>query len=267
MRTSRPVSSATSRRAVCSSRLARVRRALRQRPGPAVTSRRRLPTTNWGIPSSYRTTMPPAEVAVAFLRRATAPRRRSEVGAVPGRPERAQCIDDHGRGGRPVDVGAAGRLDGAPARAELDERRESGPPEHGRPRRGGAGTCRWRGGRAAARGPATTGGRNAPPAAPRTWRRCCAAWAQSYRFRPACKRSPRGVRAARSGVSAPRASASAISRSRPRDRAAATSGAWARERREVRVERPASPRVNGPVRAARIPRAWALPSVCSTSGR
>ncbi len=84
MRTSRPVSSATSRRAVASRRLV---------AGPGVPfgsvhvllssrSRRRLPTTSWARPSAYRTTMPPAEVAVAFLRRATAPRRRWDVGAV-----------------------------------------------------------------------------------------------------------------------------------------------------------------------------------------
>ena len=42
-------------------------------------SRRRLPTTSHGCPPSYRTTIPPAEVAVEPLSRATAPTRRSSA--------------------------------------------------------------------------------------------------------------------------------------------------------------------------------------------
>ncbi len=76
MRTLSPVSSSTSRMAVCS----------RLSPGSGVPlgsvqvrpsrSRRRLPTTSHGWPDSYRTTIPPAEVAVEVLRPATAPTRR-----------------------------------------------------------------------------------------------------------------------------------------------------------------------------------------------
>ena len=69
-------------------------------------SRRRPPTTSWGRPASYRTTMPPAEVAVAVLRRATAPRRRWDAGPlrsarnVPNASSPTAGLGDRGRADR-----------------------------------------------------------------------------------------------------------------------------------------------------------------------
>ena len=86
IRTSSPVSSATSRNAVCSRVSPAVGVPLGSVQVRLSRSRRRLPTTSDGPSESNRTTTPPAEVAVADLRRATAPtRRRIDVPSQCGR--------------------------------------------------------------------------------------------------------------------------------------------------------------------------------------
>ena len=100
MRTSRPVSSATSRRAVSSVDSPRFGVPLGRVQARPSRSRRRLPTTSWGRPSSCRTTMPPADVAVAFLSRATAPYRRARCAPVRVHPTASSAsarpgADDH----------------------------------------------------------------------------------------------------------------------------------------------------------------------------
>ena len=211
MRTSRPVSSATSRIAVSS----RVSPALGVPFGRVqVTmsrSRRREPTTRCGSPSSNRTTIPPADVAVVVLSRATAPWRRWTGG--PSRlgrnaPSASRSQDEVGRPS----------LDAAGPRGRRATRREAG---QGRFRPDGGGP----------------------------WRRVVAAWNEPAARRPRCRSRARddgctnraaeraayfaamlsstgpmvplqtGVASddrrfpAASGVRAPRASARAISRS------------------------------------------------------
>ena len=129
------------------------------------------------------------------------------------------------------------------------QRRSTGGPARG--------TSRTVEGRAGARGRASRDGRIGPPGGPRTWPRCCDPWeamvpVQAGLARPQRARSR--IFADASGASAPRASARSISR---------------RGRGDVQVQRrrgvaraasrggprsvPTSPRVIGPVRAARMP--------------
>ena len=213
IRTSSPVSSPTSRRAVssvvssgCGVPLGRVH----VRPS---RSRRRLPTTSWGRPASYRTTMPPAEVAVAVLRRATAPGRRWDddphpiVRSGPSASPQPAGHDALGRTASPV----AAR-DGSRASARTVRRRRRAA-RSGRPwwRR----TSPALRGRVGALALDSTGARNAPPAAPRTWRRCYVPWAAMVLGR-SCLASARPSVArmvsAVSGASARRSSARSISR-------------------------------------------------------
>ena len=82
-----------------------------------------------GLPSSKRTTMPPAEVAVPVLSRATAPWRRSSGGS---RPRRRTPSSGRRPGPRPAVDDAAGRVaavDRAPVAAELGEDAVAGSAE------------------------------------------------------------------------------------------------------------------------------------------
>ena len=179
IRTSRPVSSATSRRAVCSRGLAGVGRALGQGPGHgrrvrAGGCRRRggdvrlVPDDDaargrgGGGPQA-------CHGAVAALDDG---RRR------PVRPERAQCIATAGRGRPPRTMGRAGRGPRQRARSRA-KGAGIGAAQDGLARRARRRTRRRARGRAGARAPGSTGARIAPPAGPRTWRRCCAPWARN----------------------------------------------------------------------------------------
>ncbi len=213
MRTSSPVSSATSRSAVSSMVSAPCGVPLGRVHVRPTRSRRRLPTTNCGRPFSYRTTMPPAEVAVLVLRRATAPRRRWD-----GDPTRTDRTEPNassptaGPGGRGrLSVSVVGR---ASPTADADTGRH--------PSRG-ARSGRWppprttsaRRGRGDAHGHGSTGARNALPVGPRTSRRCCGPWAamvlgQSCLASAALSDSR--MAEAVSGASAPRSRARSISR-------------------------------------------------------
>ena len=126
-----PVSSATSRRAVSSV----------VSPGLGVPfgrvhvqpsrSRRRLPTTNHARPDSWRITMPPADVAVTALRRATAPTRRR--GARPRAPGAGPLHHDQWTGPATPTMGRSGGLDGAPTGAQPGQRSDVGAVQDGRP--------------------------------------------------------------------------------------------------------------------------------------
>ena len=128
--TSSPVSSATSRRAVCSV----------DSPGWGVPFGRvqvwislRRPATNRGIPASNRTTTPPAEVAVACFRRATAPTRRSIGSRAPGRSDATSASTPRDADSTALGASGPGRLDRSPARPESEQRSEVGSAQHGRP--------------------------------------------------------------------------------------------------------------------------------------
>ena len=236
IRTSRPVSSPTSRIAVCS----------RVSPGLGVPfgsvqvtmsrSRRREPTTRCGSPDSKRTTIPPADVAVAVLSRATAPWRRWTGG--PSRRGRNAPSASRWRdaGGRPSLAAAgppgrrASRLGAGRATLPSGRRRTRGAGRRGleragcakaevplaRPRRRVHETGR-RAGRVL-RGDAVLHG----PMVPRQ----TAVASDDRRFLPA------------SGVSAPRASARAISRSAAAHVQVEDPGCMLAEGRQVGLERP-----------------------------
>ena len=272
IRTSRPVSSATSRRAVSSRRLAPVRAC------PSAGSRSGRRARDGGCrrratagPTSWRTTMPPADVAVAVLSRATAPMRRAGVGPSRRRPDRAHCIATErprataarSRGRRPAGWRAS-RLAAGVSGAT------SGPVQDGRSRAGRAGTSRTAAGRAGARGRGPTGGRIGPPGGPRTWRRCCAPWAAMVpRSGRPCKRRVEHFAHLRrvSGASAPRASAQVDLATRRGDVEVQDARGVGPQRCEVGPQG-ARRRRGSSGRSARrgSPRARALPSVPSMSG-
>ena len=197
--------------------------------------------------------MPPADVAVPVLRRATAPWRRSIGGSCRRAPEPVQLIATAGRGRPSVAprVGA-GRI----ARQSPRSRARTLPPG------------RWRTVRRGGRGPEGAGAAEAEsPLAglrrgadeprrldgPRTARRCCAPWAPMVPPQTGVASGSASVirsSAAASGVRARRSTAIAISRSASaRYRATAPGRVGARARRGARRTVPRSPRVIGPVRA------------------
>ena len=241
IRTSRPVSSATSRRAVSSVVSPRSGVPLGSVQVRPSRSRRRLPTTSWGRPASYRTTMPPAEVAVAVLRRATAPG-GAGTATRPGAPGAGPVHrDQRARIGRSRTRGRAGRW-AAPAGAQAGD----GPASEPRSTVGARPTAREGRGRRA--GPSR---RSRARLDGRTNR---AAGRAAYLAAMLCSMGRNGSASvgrlqapssravahglAVSGASAPRASARSISRRGGGDvERRATPGAWARERGEVRLER------------------------------
>ena len=175
--------------------------------------------------------MPPAEVAVAVLSRATAPWRRSSG----GRARRGRSAPSASR-----PRAAAGRRWARPAGAariarqsprRLGEDAAAGSAEDGQAGRTRAGTSRPRGGPAGARAPAPTGRTNrAAGRAAYFAAMLCSMGRNGTASDRRCKRRRAG-RSAASGVSAPRASARRdLALARRRGRAATTSGAWARER-------------------------------------
>ena len=126
-----------------------------------------------------------------------------------------------------------------------------------------------RGGRAGARARGWTGGRIGPPAGPRTWRRCCAAWAAMV------PRQSGLASAASSAVAigarlrcqrAPLLGERDLRRAAAHGTGPATPGACARSAARCAASVPTSPRVIGPVSAARTPSARALSRVPSMSG-
>ena len=220
-------------------------------------SRRRMPTTSCGTLVALRTTIPPAEVA-----RACPQARHGAAGALarePRGPRRtaASASTTTGCSRPPVDGDVRrGRLD----RARVARRWASGvglvAQEHGQARRSraeGAGRAR---GRAGARGSAPRAGRSAPRGGPRSWRRCCApSPANGTASVAGIASDVASSRAAASGASEPRALGEReLALGRARGTGAATSGASARQRRRGGASSvPTSPRVIGPVSAARMP--------------
>ena len=133
-----------------SARFTGVRGALRQCPGRPSRSRRRQPATNWG---SIRDTGSRRRQRTWPSCSSGVPRRRAGAGAAcrPGRPERGQCIVTCGRG-RPLmeRCGTAGR---SPASSPASG--QAARDRHGEVRWRDLrtrGTCRSRGGPAAAPG-------------------------------------------------------------------------------------------------------------------
>ena len=188
--------------------------------------------------------MPPADVAVAALRRATAPMRRADDEARPriarsgpsASPPAAAADRCAAPADRPVGSPASRREAGRAGRRRADGARSIGP--------GARGTDRPAEDRVGARGPGRTGARIGPPDGPRTWRRCCAPWAAMVpRSVAPCKRARRAVAHDRRRLRCQRATRSRRARSRAGRRAtyrSSTSGAcarsaarWARERADV----------------------------------
>ena len=243
-------------------RLARDGRALGERPGDAVAVAPALADDQLGRAVWNRMTMPPAEVAVACLRRATRGATEERRDPPPG----SELVHRIAR--------RAARATAATAAHGLDRQRPprrasavSGPTSGRRStvRRPGAGDERGHGaGRAALPGP----GRRVDEAR-RPGRVACGDAVLHARIVPR-HGSP---------ASAVRSRSAASGDSEPRSRG---DGRVAREQRavdrqdvrrtrlqgrEVRRDVPASPRVAGPVSAAAMPSARALATVCSRSGR
>ena len=213
----------------------------------------------------WRTTIPPAEVAVAVLSRATAPSRRSTADD-PRRPGARPVHGDPGsrRPGRRPRLGRGRDRPPSSAQADAAAATRDGAGRRARRPASDAKAATGRG-PAVARGRGRTGGRNGPPAGPRTWRRCCAPWAAWYRFRrplarAACSAAARGLRCTR----LPRASARSTSRRRRRRRYSSSApGAWrSAAPRGARSSVPDVAAGDRPgQRRARCPSARALPSV------
>ena len=266
MRTSSPVSSATSRSAVCSS----------VSPGFGVPlgsvqvlpsrSRRRRPATSCGTPAMLRMTIPPAEVAVARLSRATAPTRRARDDRGSGRSSFAQRTATSGPAIAGRRAWERAERDHAPVGAQQDHRPEVRPANDRR---------------AVRRGLEADVAMEPEAALPESRRGRREADRRT-------NREPRGEaslhvqivpRQRRSARSARRRAAASGARPR-RDSAIAT---WRREQGPIRrrappgaaslAARPGGPRPcprrrgpPGPVRAAAMPSARALPSACAASG-
>ena len=177
-------------------------------------SRRREPTTSWGISALE----PNDDSAGGCGGRGPQPRHGAVAAldrrSVPARPERAQCIAIAGRGRPSVGAPRAGRAEGAPAAAEPGEDAAVRAAEDGR--RGSI--AAWN--EPAARRPsrrsrARDDGRTNRAAGRAAYFAAMLSLhgRQWYRVRPRVASDDAQGSAAASGVSAPRASARAISRS------------------------------------------------------
>ena len=182
------------------------------------------------MPPSNLMTMPPADVAVAFLSRATAPMRRWSA----DRDPTARTLPSASR--RPGEAGRSGIGGFAPdgcfasspgaARGGRDR-----PGEEPSRERESPGKRLSDEGRVAARGPGSKGERSGPPVGLRTSRRCCAACRQSYPVRRVSQvmpgASPRPPVPGRHGIRPGRSHAR-----RPRRRAARPRGHGGGARRD-----------------------------------
>ena len=258
MRTSSPVSSAdlAEGRLLASSRRGRACPSAASRCWPS-RSRRRLPTTSWGTPGRVSDDDaarggggggPQAcHGAAAALGRRPAPER----------PERAQCIVTNGRTRRSRTM-RPGRSRTAPARAQtrVTGRHQGHAAGSGRRATAENDARAPRPSRRSRRAARRTH-EIAPPVAPRTWRRCCVPWAAMV-LGQSCLASAflSESRMLDGRLRCEHAHARGRDRSRGAPRphtAAGRPGHGPRARRGGPSSVPTSPRVIGPVSAARMP--------------